>query len=111
MEEAMNAVLNDIADILTSEGISAWGTSPSGPMEDERPGYRPSDLVPGARSMVCFGVPVPRGIFDQKHHAVDGIWRTQNLYYRKLDSLSVRLAARLEGGGGRAGPGVGGLPL
>jgi len=103
----MNDALNDIADILTSEGVNVWGAGPSESMEDERPGYRPSDLVPGARSVVCFGIPVPRGIFDQKHHAVDGIWRTQNLYYRKLDSLSVRLAARMEEGGERAVPAFG----
>jgi len=103
----MKTIVNDIGEIMASEGVGLWGTGPSAAMEDERPGYRPSDLVPGARSVVCFGIPVPRGIFDQKHHAVDGIWRTQNLYYRKLDSLSVRLAARLEEGGERAVPAFG----
>ncbi len=100
----MNTVMNDIADILTRDGVRLWGTGPSDTMEDERPGYRPSDLVPGARSLVCFGIPVPRGVFDQKRHAVDGISRIQSLYYRKLDSLSIRLAARLEEEGERAVP-------
>ncbi len=100
----MNVILNDIAATLTSEGVSVWGTGPSDPMEDERPGCRPSDLVAGARSLICFGIPVPRGIFEQKHHVVEGNWRTQNLYYRKLDSLSVQLAARLEEDGARAVP-------
>jgi len=100
----MNDVLNDIADILRSEGVSLWGTGPSEPMEDEQPGYRPFDLVSGARSLICFGLPVPRGIFAQKRHVVESNWRTQNLYYRKLDSLSVRLAARLEEDGERAVP-------
>ncbi len=100
----MKAILNDIAAILTNEGVSVWGTGPSDAMEGERPGYRPSDLVSGARSLICFGAPVPRGIFEQKHHVVEGNWRTQNLYYRKLDSLSVQLAARLEEDGERAVP-------
>jgi epoxyqueuosine reductase QueG len=111
MEESMNDVLNDIADILTREGVSVWGMGPSEPMEGERPGYRPSDLVPGARSLVCFGIPVPRGIFDQKRHVVESNWMTQNLNYRKLDSLSVRLAARLEEEGERAVPVFGCLPM
>ncbi len=100
----MNTILNDIAATLTREGVSVWGTGPSAPMENEHPGSRPSDLVSGARSLICFGIPVPRGIFDQKHHVVEVNWRTQNLYYRKLDSLSVRLAARLEEDGERAVP-------
>ncbi len=107
----MNDALNDIAEILTREGVSVWGAGPSKPMEDERPGYRPSDLVPGARSLVCFGLPVPRGIFGQKRHVVLSNWRTQNLYYRKLDSLSVWLAARLEEEGERAVPVFGCLPM
>lgn len=100
----MNTVLDDIADTFTREGVGLWGISPSEAMEDEHPGYRPSDLVPDARSLVCFGIPVPRAVFDQKRHAVDGVSRVQSLYYRKLDSLSIRLAARLEEEGGRAMP-------
>src|SRR3990172_408666 len=107
----MNDALNDIADILTREGVSIWGTGTSEPMEDERPGYRPSDLVSGARSLVCFGIPVPRGIFDQKRHVVESNWMTQNLNYRKLDGLSVHLAARLEEKGERAVPVFGCLPF
>ncbi len=107
----MNAILNDIASILTSEGVTVWGTGASGPMEDEQPGYRPSDLAPGARSLVCFGIPVPRGVVDLKRHMVLSNWRTQSLYYRKLDSLSLRLAARLEEEGERAIPAFGCLPF
>lgn len=107
----MNILMNDIADILTREGVSLWGTGPSNPLEDERSGYRPSDLVPGARSLVCFGIPVPRGVFDQKRRVVLSNWRIQSLYYRKLDSLSVRLAVRLEEEGERAAPVFGCLPF
>ena len=103
--------MNELADILDREGVRVWGAGPSDPMEDERPGYRPSDLVPGARSLICFGIPVPRGIFDQKRHEILNNWRTQNLYYRKLDSLSLRLAARLEEEGERAVPVFGCLPF
>ena len=107
----MNAILDDIAVTLNREGVSIWGTGPSAPMEDERPGNRPSDLVPDARSLICFGIPVPRGIFDQKRHVVLSNWRTQNLYYRKLDSLSLRLSARIEEEGERAIPVFGCLPF
>ncbi len=107
----MNAILNDIVSTLNNEGVRVWGTGPSDPMEDERPGYRPSDLISGARSLICFGVPVPRGIFDQKRHVVLSNWRTQNLYYRKLDGLSLRLSALIEEKGERAIPVFGCLPF
>ena len=80
-------------------------------MEDERPGYRPSDLLPGARSLIGFGIPVPRGIFSQRRHLAESNWRTQNLYYRKLDTLSLRLAVRMEEDGARAIPTLSCLPL
>lgn len=107
----MSAIEHDVATALKDEGVGLWGIGPSELMEDERPGYRPSDLVSGARSLLCFGIPVPRGVFEQQRHVVETNWRVQNLYYRKLDGLSVRLAARLEEEGERAAPVFGCMPL
>jgi epoxyqueuosine reductase QueG len=45
------------------------------------------------------------------NYAAEIIWRSQNLYYRRLDTLSVRLAAWLEEGGERAVPVYGCMPL
>lgn len=106
----MIEILGDIAATLNREGVTIWGTGPSGPMENEPPGYRPSDLVSKARSLICFGIPVPRSIFEQKRHSIESNWRTQNLYYKKLDSLSVELAAQIEERGEQAVPVFGCLP-
>jgi epoxyqueuosine reductase QueG len=106
-----DTLLGDMAAILARDGVELWGTAPSRAMEDERPGYRPSDLLAGARSLVGFGIPVPLGIFGQPRHLVESNWRTQNLYYRRLDELSVRLAVRLEKEGESAIPILGCLPL
>lgn len=104
-------LLDDMAAILARDGVELWGTAPSRAMEDERPGYRPSDLLAGARSLVGFGIPVPLGIFNQSRHLVESNWRTQNLYYRRLDELSVRLAVRLEDQGELAIPTLGCMPF
>ncbi len=106
----MKDILDEIAVTLSREGVRIWGTGPSEPMENERPGYRPSDLVSKARSLICFGIPVPRAIFEQKHHTIESNWRTQNLYYKKLDSIAVQLAAQIEEKGERAVPVFGCLP-
>jgi len=106
-----DTLLDDMGAILARDGVEVWGTAPSTAMETERPGHRPSDFLAGACSLVGFGIPVPLGIFDQGRHLVESNWRTQNLYYRKLDQLSVRLAVRLEEEGARAIPILGCLPL
>jgi epoxyqueuosine reductase len=76
----------------------------------KRPGCRPSALLAGARSLVGLAIPYPRDL-RQRRHLVESNWRTQNLYYRRLDELSVRLALRLEEEGERAIPTLGCLPL
>lgn len=105
------AVLEAIAGVLRRAEVAVWGTGPSEPMENERTGHRPSDIVAGARSLVCFGIPVPRAVFEQRDHVVETNWRIQNLYYRRLDDLSVRVAALLEDGGEAAVPILGCLPV
>jgi epoxyqueuosine reductase len=111
MEEPVSSASGDIAGILAREGVGLWGVAPSRLMEDQPAGHRPSDLVAGARSLLCLGLAVPRGIFGQPRHVVESNWRTQNLYYRKLDGLSVKLAARLEEEGERAVPVFGCFPF
>jgi epoxyqueuosine reductase len=106
-----SAVLDEIAGVLSRAEVAVWGTAPSEPMEGERPGHRPSDLVAGARSLVCFGVPVPRGVFEQREYAVETNWRAQNLRYRQLDELSLRVASLLEDQGEAAVPIFGCFPL
>lgn len=108
---ASGALLDGIAGVLSRAEVAVWGTGPSEPMENERPGYRPSDVVAGARSLVCFGIPVPRAVFEQRDHVVETNWRIQGLYYRRLDDLSVRVAALLEDQGEAAVPILGCLPV
>lgn len=54
---------------------------------------------------------MPRAVFEQRVGVVETNWRIQNLYYRKLDELSVRIAARLEEEGEKAVPIFGCMPL
>jgi epoxyqueuosine reductase len=105
------AILDGLAAILARQEVELWGTAPSSAMEGEPPGQRPSDLLLGARSLIGFGIPVPQGIFHQRRYVVESNWRTQNIYYRKLDDLSMRLAVRLEKEGERAIPVLGCLPV
>jgi epoxyqueuosine reductase QueG len=44
-------------------------------------------------------------------YAVETVWRSQNLHYRRLDTLSIRFATLLEESGERAVPIYGCLPM
>ena len=97
--------------LAVSEGVSIIGTGPCAPMEKAPQGYRPRDLLHGARSMVCFGLPVPDAVYFAASHRTETVWRSQSLYYRRLDTLSLRMAQVLEETGARALPLFGCFPM
>jgi epoxyqueuosine reductase QueG len=111
----VNSTARDVAArilaVTEAEDVPVLGMGSSAALGHEPPGYRPEDLLPGARSMVCFALPVPRGVYATPAHATETIWRSQNLYYRRLDSLSLRMAQLLEADGVQAVPVFGCCPM
>lgn len=104
-------VVDEIQTIFKDEHVPVWGISYASKMANEPAGYRSDDLLLGARSLICFGIPVPRGVYHAPIHAEETIWRSQNLYYRRLDTLSIRIATILEESGESAIPTYGCMPL
>jgi epoxyqueuosine reductase len=104
-------ITSDIRRIAESENLTLLGFAPASDLDDEPAGYRPGDLVPGARGLVSFAVPVPRSVFQTPLHAEEIISRTQSLVYRRLDSIAIRIAALLEDEGERALPVFGCFPM
>jgi epoxyqueuosine reductase len=97
-------ITDKVIEIAESEGIPVLGMGPCAAMADEPQGYRPEDLLLHARSMICFGIPVPRGALGETPYTTETIWRSQNLYFRRLDTISLRLAQLLEESGAQAAP-------
>ncbi len=104
-------VVDEIRKIAEDEDIPVIGIGPASKMANELPGHRPDDFLPGAQSLICFGIPVPRGVYQMPTCRLETVWRSQNLHYRRLDTLSMRLAALLEENGERAVPIYGCMPL
>ncbi len=102
---------DQILKMAKNENIPVFGIGPASAMADEKPGHRPDDLLPGTQSLVCFGIPVPFGVYQMPFYGLETTWRSQNLYYRWLDTLSMRLATLLEEYGERAVPIFGCMPL
>ncbi len=103
--------IDEILKIAKDEDIPVIGIGPASKMANELPGHRPDDLVPGAQSLICFGLPIPQGVYQVPTHGLEKVWRSQNLQYRRLDTLSLRIAAFLENNGARACPIYGCMPL
>jgi epoxyqueuosine reductase len=104
-------VADKILKLAQEEHIPVLGFGPASEMAGERPGHRPEDLLPGAQSLICFGLPVPQGVYRTPTYTLESVWRSQNLNYRRLDTLSMRIAALLEEDGARAVPIYGCLPM
>jgi epoxyqueuosine reductase len=104
-------IVEQIRQMAEEEQIPVLGFGPASEMAGERPGHRPEDLLPGARSLICFGLPVPQGVYRTPSYTLETVWRSQNLNYRCLDTLSMRIAALLEDTGARAVPIYGCQPM
>jgi len=104
MKEENTLVAEQIRKIAVAKNIAAFGIGPASEMADEPPGHRPDDLLPGARSMLCFAIPVPQNVYRMTAYGAETVWRSQNLNYRLLDTLSVRFANLLEESGAGAIP-------
>ena len=104
-------IIDEIRRIAKDENVSVFGTGPASEMANEPPGYRPEDFMPGVKSLICFGIPVPRGVYHSQSYRTEITWRSQNLLYRRLDALALRISVLLEENGARAIPIFGCMPL
>jgi epoxyqueuosine reductase len=97
--------------IAKDEAVPVFGIGPAAQMADAPPGYRPADFIPGVQSIICFGIPIPRDVFKTPHYGLETTWRSQNLLYRRLDTLALRFANLIEESGARTIPVYGCMPL
>jgi epoxyqueuosine reductase QueG len=84
--------------------VEIFGIAPASLLEREPAGYRPSDLLLGANSAICLGLPIPRGIFKARGRDLRLYWRTANIYYRQIDAILLQAARLLEEKGETAVP-------
>ena len=90
--------------IAKDGAIAVFGIAPAAEMGHETPGFRPMDFIEDAQSVICFGIPIARDVFKTPIYGLETTWRSQNLLYRRLDTLALRFANLLEERGARAVP-------
>lgn len=78
-------------------GIPLFGIADSRRLDSEPEGYRPSDVLASASRILCFGLPVPRGLFHDRKRLNKNYWRMASIYYQRIDMISSQAAAIIEG--------------
>lgn len=106
----MSGVMDKIKAFLLNNNVSVFGTAQGALLESAPPGYRPSDLLPEAKSVVCVGIPFPKGIFKSSGKAEQIYWRSAAVYYRHMDAILLQTSAMIEEQGGTAVPVFGCFP-
>ena len=110
-EKAMNRTYGKIKKFLKQRGIPIFGTIRVSSLEEAPEGYRPTELLPGAASILCVGVPLPRGIFTCSKYSMETIWRSYCCDWRNIDEIMIRLSAIIEESGEQAMPIFGCYPM
>jgi epoxyqueuosine reductase QueG len=107
----MNEILQKIREFSSRHDIPIFGICRSSQLENAAPpGYRPSDVLPSAKSLFCLGIPVPEGVFKCEERANETYWRAASIYYRNIDAILMRLGRIIEETGETAFPVYGCFP-
>lgn len=92
----MKEISEEMASLFTKNNIPVFGIDKATSLENEPLGYRPSDMLASAKSILCLGIPVPKGIFKCQGRSEWMYWRAANIYYRNIDMVLMQVASIIE---------------
>lgn len=101
MENSDTNLTFSVGKYLAGLELDAWGyASANNPLFMNAPeGYRPSDILYGAQSVIIIGKSLPQGLFKVKSHQTQVVHRLYHSLYKYLDITAVRIASYLESSG------------
>jgi epoxyqueuosine reductase len=92
----MKKTAEELRGFFLQKNIPLFGIAKAASLENEPLGYRPSDMLPSAKSILCFGMPVPKGIFKCQERSESMYWRAASIYYRNIDMVLMRACSIIE---------------
>jgi epoxyqueuosine reductase QueG len=92
----MQQIFKEIRALFSQNNIPVFGIAKALSLQNEPSGYRPSDLLASAQSILCLGMPVPKGIFKSEERSEWMYWRAANIYYRNIDAILIRTCSIVE---------------
>lgn len=106
----VSALIDRIKELCARHDVPVFGIADSARLEDADQGCRPTDLLPRSQSVICLGIPVPKGVFACGERTNETYWRAANIYYRAMDALLMHIARVVEADGAIAVPVYGCFP-
>jgi epoxyqueuosine reductase QueG len=94
----------EIRDFLRTRSLPLVGIARASQLPQVPDDLSPQRILAAARSIICFGVPIPKGVVHAEAHALLVYWRYCNAEYRSLDTTANQLSLLLEERGHSAGP-------
>lgn len=92
----MTEIIGEITNLFARNSIPVFAIAKVASLENEPLGYKPSDMLASTKSILCLGVPVPRGIFKCRERSEWMYWRAANIYYRNIDAILMQVARIIE---------------
>jgi len=92
----MNQIIEKIRRLFSQNHIPVFGISKASSLKNGPSGYRPSDMLASAESILCLGVPVPKGIFKGQGRSESMYWRAASIYYRNIDAVLMQACSIIE---------------
>lgn len=93
-----------IGDFLNSMGIPVVGITTTCQHPSVPEDFSPRGTLKTAKAIICYGVPIPKGIICADSDSLALYWRYCNMMYRALDTASNQLCLILEEKGYSASP-------
>ena len=92
----MIKIIEEITNLFALNNIPVFGINDAASLENEPLGYRPSDMLTSPKSILCLGMPVPKGIFKSEERSEWMYWRAASIYYRNIDMVLMRACNIIE---------------
>jgi hypothetical protein len=100
----MTKIIEEMTKLFFQNNIPVFGMAKAKSLENGPSGYRPSDMLASAKSILCLGLPVPKGILRCKERSEWMYWRAANICYRYIDAILMQVARIIEEKGETAVP-------
>jgi epoxyqueuosine reductase QueG len=92
----MKEIIEEMTSLFAQNNIPAFGIAKASSLGNGPTGYRPSDMIASAESILCLGVPVPKGVFKCQARSESMYWRAASIYYRNIDMVLMRACSIIE---------------
>jgi epoxyqueuosine reductase len=95
------SLINEVETYVQDRGIPILGAARADELNRRAPeGFRPQDMMPGAKSVLIFAKPLPQAVFQTPVN-LDNMFYTRSAYtyYQLMDSVANSVCLMLEGEG------------